>query len=135
MASPKNPFPNEKKQRPTHLSLQDIFSQHDDAPAADKLSKAESRAKSAETELLSTPEGPLPETCASGGDEFKIQELLMFSSQQNVTPTLISPKNAELLISTSSKMISTETTSNGSSSGAKIVYWANLMAAKIGHNN
>lgn len=63
-------------------------------------------------ELLSTPEGPPLPPESNNLEDLKLHELLStFPNQQ--TPTLISPKNAELLIPTTSKGISngTENTS------------------------
>ena len=89
-----------KPVRPTHLnlSLQDLFTHNDTELVPKTAEKVTPNA-----ELLSTPENPLPESNGNHHDDLK-DYIASFAPTSQPPPALISPKNAELLIPTTTKL-------------------------------
>ncbi len=100
--------------RPTHLnlSLQDLLNHPEDVALTSSKASLSSVGPE-KNELLSTPEGP---EASSTIEDLKIHELLSFPAETQLqehpdpVPTLISPRNAELLIPNKVTTISNSTT-------------------------
>ena len=89
-----------KPVRPTNLnlSLQDLFTPNDTELIPKNAEKITPNA-----ELLSTPENPLPDSNGNNPDDLK-EYIASFAPTSQPPPALISPKNAELLIPTTTKL-------------------------------
>ena len=106
-----------KPARPTHLNLtlQDLFN-HNDTTEVIKPIINDTTKNGNNTELLSTPEGPHHE---------ELKDYIASFPNENPPPALISPKNAELLIPSSTcKINSTEAKVTPQDTNIPTIHWA-----------